>query len=333
MPATYSNSLTLMDVASQKNPDGRLAKIAEILSEYNPILWDIPFVEGNTETGNIITRRASLGEATWRGLNEGVPVSVSHVSQLTETCGMLETYLEVDKRLVEMSGDVGTFMLNQAKGKMEGMSQIMAQTFMYGNNKLLPRTFLGFMPRLSKINTTQRNGQPIVLDAGGTGSNLSSILLVAWGEDKIAGIYPKYGKSGLQYEDLGQQTLTDASGGRYEGYRQHWMWEAGLCVYDYRYVIRIANIDTSSVAYDEASAKKIYNLMIDAFSYIPAAGGASLTAYAPRTVWAHLSKLSNADVNRSQVVPVNESSRLISNIAGVPFRMCDCMLETESKIS
>lgn len=333
MPATYNNTLTLMDVASAKNPDGTLASIAEVLSEYNPILWDIPFVEGNTETGNIITRRASLGEATWRRLNEGVPVSVSRVGQITETCGLLETYLEVDKRLVEMSGDVGTFMTNQAKGKMEGMSHIMAQTLMYGNNKLLPETFLGFMPRLSKLNKTARNGQPIVLDAGGSGSNLSSILLVAWGADKVSGIYPKYGRSGLQYEDLGQQTLTDANGGHYEGYRQHWMWEAGLCVYDYRYVVRIANIDTSSVTYDEAAAKKIYNLMIDAFSFIPAAGGASLTAYAPRAVWSHLSKLANADVNRSQVVTVNDSSRLISNIAGVPFRMCDCMLETESKVS
>lgn len=329
----YNNTLSIMDVMRAKNPDGSIAKVAEVLTRYNPILEDIPFIEGNTETGNVITRRSSLGTAEWRRINSGVGKSVGRTTQVTETCGLLEAYNEVDKRLLDMAIDKGSFMMQQANAQMEGMAMEMARVLMYGNSYAQPEQFLGFMPRLNELNTERFNGKPIVLDAGGTSSgSLASILLVAWGEDKVTGIYPKGTTAGLKYEDLGQHTANDVNGKQYEIMRQHWTWEAGLCVTDYRYVIRIANIDTSTLSYDEDKAKNLTNLMIDAFSYIPAGGGAQLVAYAPREVWAYVSKVGNANVNRNMNTTVNDTSRLISNIAGVPFRMTDAMLPTEAKV-
>lgn len=333
--SNYLKTLSLADVASMKNPDGSTAKIAEVLTQYNPMLGDIPFVEGNTETGTVITRRQSIGEAYWRRLNSGVKTGVSRTTQVTETCGILETYSEVDKRLVSMASDKEAFMLSQAKGQMEAMSQEMAETFLYGNSYKQPEKFLGLMPRLDKLNKTVRNGSPIVLDAGGTNSgHLASILLVGWGEDKVCGIYPKGSKAGLDYEDLGQVTLEDGNGGKYEGYRSHWTWEAGLAVHDYRYVIRIANIDTTTLDYsDENAVKKLAGLMIDALSLIPVGSSPNLKAYAPREVWAYISKLQLANNSRNVNVPTSDSARLVSDFYGVPFKMMDCMLSTETKVS
>lgn len=330
----YSDTLTLMDIMTAKDPNGQIAKVVEVLTRYNPILEDIPFIEGNTETGNVITRRSSFGTAEWRRLNDGVGTSVNRVTQVTETTGLLEAYNEVDKRLLDMAIDKGAFMMNQARGQMEGMAMEMASTLMYGNSYEEPEKFLGFMPRTNELNDERFNGKPIVLDAGGTNSgSLASILLVAWGEDKVCGIYPKGAQgAGLQYQDLGEDTKTLANGKQYQIMRQHWTWEAGLCVSDYRYLIRIANIDTTDLAYDEDKAKALTNLMIDAFSYIPAGGGDRLVAYAPREVWAYISKIGNANVNRNMNTTVNDTSRLVSNIAGVPFRMVDCMLATEAQV-
>lgn len=331
----YTNTLSLMDIMNAKDPNGQIAKVAEVLTRYNPILEDIPFIEGNTETGNVITRRASFGTAEWRRLNDGVGTSVNRTTQVTETTGLLEAYNEVDKRLLKMAIDEGAFMLNQARGQMEGMAMEMADAIFYANSYEEPQKFLGLMPRCNELNDERFNGKPIVLDAGGTSSgSLASILLVAWGEDKVCGIYPKGAQgAGLQYEDLGEHTKTLSNGKQYQIMRQHWTWEAGINVTDYRYLLRIANIDVSNLSYDETKAKALTNLMIDAFSYIPAGGGTNLVAYAPREVWAYVSKIGNAQVNRNMNTTVNDSSRLISNIAGVPFRMVDAMLATEAKVS
>ena len=69
-------SATLMDVAKRLDAGGKIDKITEILAKTNPILEDLPFVEGNLPTGHKTTVRSGLPAGTWRKLNYGVqPVS------------------------------------------------------------------------------------------------------------------------------------------------------------------------------------------------------------------------------------------------------------------
>ena len=75
---------------------------------------------------------------------------------------------------------------------------------------------MGLSSRYSDLSAT--NAQNII-DAGGTGTDNTSIWLVVWGENTVHGIFPKGQKAGIQMEDKGQQTLKDANGGQYEGYR------------------------------------------------------------------------------------------------------------------
>ena len=46
-----------------------------------------------------------------------------------------------------------------------------------------------------------------------------------------------------RFTDNGKQTVTDANGGRYDVLESHYKWDCGLSVRDWRYVVRIANID------------------------------------------------------------------------------------------
>ena len=90
---------TLLDWARRIDPDGKIAKVAEILNKYNEILDDLPFIEGNLPTGHKTTLRANIPAATWRLLNRGVVPVKSTTNQIVETCGMLEAYSEIDKDL------------------------------------------------------------------------------------------------------------------------------------------------------------------------------------------------------------------------------------------
>ena len=96
-------ALTLSDWARRQDPDGKIAKIVEILNLTNEVLDDFMFVEGNLPTGHKTTVRSGLPSVTWRLLNYGVQPSKSRSVQVTDTVGMLEAYSEVDKALADLN--------------------------------------------------------------------------------------------------------------------------------------------------------------------------------------------------------------------------------------
>ncbi len=188
--------------------------------------------------------------------------------QVTDSIGMLETYAEVDKSLADLNGNTAEFRLSEDRAFIEAMNQAMAQTLFYGDSSVNPQQFMGLSSRYSSLSAG--NAQNII-DAGGTGTDNTSIWLVVWGENTVHGIFPKGQKAGIQMEDKGQVTLEDANGGKYEGYRTHYKWDNGLTLRDWRYVVRIANIDVSNLD-APSTAANIAKLMIRALHRIPNRG-------------------------------------------------------------
>src|SRR3546814_11232675 len=102
--ATRGNEhLTRMDLAKRQDPDGSVSAIAELLSQDNEILEDMPYVEGNLPTGHRATIRTGLPTATWRKLNAGIPTSTSRTTQDAATCGPLESRGPVAKQLARFT--------------------------------------------------------------------------------------------------------------------------------------------------------------------------------------------------------------------------------------
>ena len=71
MSALAASHPTLLDLAKRLDPDGKIDVIAEILTQENPILEDMNFVEGNLPTGHRTTIRTGLPTPTWRKLLVG----------------------------------------------------------------------------------------------------------------------------------------------------------------------------------------------------------------------------------------------------------------------
>ena len=320
-------ALTLADWGKRVDGGGKIDKITELLSQTNPILQDMLIVEGNLPTGHRTTVRSGLPAATWRLLNYGVQPSKSTTVQITDSIGMLEAYSEIDKSLADLNGNTSEFRLSEDRAFLEAMNQQMAQSLFYGDTSVNPQQFMGLSSRYSS--KTAGNGQNII-DAGGTGTDNTSIWLVVWGENTVHGIFPKGQKAGLQHEDLGKQTLQDANGGKYEGYRSHYKWDNGLTLRDWRYVVRIANIDVSDLSV-AGSAANIVSLMVKALHRIPNRGMGKPVFYMNRTV-AQALDLQSLD-KASLALSVKETEgEWWTAFRGVPIRETDALLETEARV-
>ena len=266
MPARYP---TLLDVTQSLDPNGQVATVAELLSQTNEIMADIPFVEGNLATGHRSVIRTGLPSGTWRKLYGGVLPDKSRRAQVTDSIGMLEAYAEIDKDLADLNGNTSEFRANEARAHLEGMSQDFAETLVYGDASATPERFTGLTARFNSLSASNADN---IVTGGGVGSDNASIWLIAWDPNAVFGIYPKGSTAGLTMTDKGQVTLEaapDGSGGRMEAYRTHFQMKGGLVVKDWRYVVRICNIDRSALTADISAGADLVNLMSDAVEKLP----------------------------------------------------------------
>lgn len=338
MALLAAGALTLADWAKRTDPDGQVPKVAELLSQTNEILEDAVFKEGNLPTGHRVTIRTGLPQVFYRMINQGVPASKSTTTQIDEACGILEARSHIDVELVKLNGNEAAFRLSEDEAFIEAMNQTQAGAMFYGNPGTDPRQFLGFQTRYSSLSAG--NGQNI-LDAGGTGSNNCSIYLIVWGENTVFCPFPKGSKAGLQHQDLGEDDVPDANGNFFRALKALYQWKNGLVVKDWRYVVRIANINVSdltgqSATQAAAAATAIINLMIRAMDRPPNLAMGRAAFYANRTVYsmlrvAALNKSSNA-LSIENATNQFGTAYKMTTFMGIPLRKVDQLLNTESRV-
>jgi hypothetical protein len=338
MAVLSSTNLTLADWAKRQDPDGRIPVVAELLSQSNEILEDCVFKEGNLPTGERVVIRTGLPQVYWRALNQGIPNSKSTTAQVDEACGILEARSEVDKDLAMLNGNTAQFRLSEDTAFLEAMNQSQATTMFYGNPATDPKQFLGMAPRYSVL--AGGNGQNI-LDAGGAGTDNTSIWLVVWGDNTVYCTFPKGSKAGLDHQDLGEQTVYNSDGTRLQAYATRYQWKNGLVVKDWRYAVRICNVDISDLVAQTnsqapAAATNIVRLMARALYRIPNMAMGRACFYMNRTVHAGLSV---SAMDRSQyVLKINEGLSQFGtpfswlSFLGVPLRRVDALVNNEARV-
>lgn len=332
---------TLVDVAKQLDPDGKIARIGELLNQENDILDDIIWVEGNLPTGNRTTVRAGLPTVGFRALNEGVARSKSSTAQFDEGAAMLEGFSEVDRKEAILSGNVSQYRMNEAAAFREAMFQAFTTCLVYGNAVSTPKQFNGLATRFGAISAASTTTGQQIIDCGGTGTDNYSIYLVVWDSEKVRGIYPKGTKAGLFHEDASDVTdagdgfprgtvLYDASGNPYMGYRDHHEWNCGFSIKDYRYVARAANIDRSDLINTIATGADLQDIFIQLAERVQNTNGKA-AFYAPRVI---TSMLRRQLVNKKNgFLSWDEiGGRRVLNFDGIPIRRVDAMNVNEARV-
>ena len=330
MATLSTTNPTLSDVAKRYDADGKIDTIVEMLAETNEVLEDMTFLEGNLPTGHRTTIRSGLPSSTWRKLNYGVQPSKSTTVQVTDTTGMLEAYAEVDKSLADLNGNTGAFRLSEDRAFLESMNQTMANTLFYGDTGTDPEKFMGLSARYNS--TGAASGDNIIL-GGGSGSDNTSVWLVCWGPNSLHGIYPKGSQAGLNHHDLGEVTLEDAASGKYQGYRTHYKWDVGMTVRDWRYAVRIPNIDISNLNKGATSSSAdLVDLMVQAIELLPNTNLGRCVFYGNRTISSilrrQITNTSNVRLSMDEV-----AGKRVMTFDGIPFRRNDALLKNEALVS
>lgn len=332
MATLGANVLTLSDWAKTRDPDGTTADIVDLLAQRNEILEDMVWQEGNLPTGNRVTVSTSRPQPSWRRFNEGSNATKSTEAQFDEHCGMLDDWSEVDCKLAGLGGDLNAFLLKKARPHLDGLAEEFASTLFYGNHLTDEREFTGLAPRYATIGNTE--GQNMI-DAGGSGADNSSIWLIGWGPDSVYGIFPKGSRAGIEHTHHGKQvsqSSTSRGQGLLEVYRDHWQWDGGLCIEDWRFAVRIGSIDISALVADGAGASvKLLEYMLRAIHRLPTLNGIRPKFYMNRSLRAMLDVQA---MNKSNVhlVMGMEEGQPKTHFRGIELRTCDALTEAEALI-
>src|SRR5216684_2482044 len=323
MAVLGTTALTYADWAKRMDDGYKVASIIELLSQTNEMLDDMMVVEGNLPTGHKTTVRTGLPQATWRQLNTGVPNAKSTTAQLVEACGNLETYSVIDKDIADLNGNTPDFRLSESRAFLEGMSQQVAATMVYGNQFANPERFTGWAPRYSTKTVANSQTANNVLDGGGTASTNTSMWVLTWGTDTNHAIFPKGKLAGLQ------------------------QWEIGFAQRDWRYMARICNIDVTQLT--GVSAANLINLLVRALYRLPTAPVSATTIQTSDTpaVRADMGRtviycnriirtyLDLQAMNKTNVLLRIEefNGKPITTFRGIPIRTVDAVLSNEAQVT
>lgn len=329
MTLLASTAVTLVDWAKRVGPDGNIDSIVELLSQDNEILDDMLWLEGNLPTGHRTTVRTGLPTAAWRLLNYGVAKSKSTTVQVDDTVGMLEAYSEVDRDLLMLNGNDLAFRLSEDAAFSEAMRQTFASTLFYGNTQTDPEKFLGLAPRYNSLSAGNAQN---VIDGGGTGADNTSIWLVGWGDRTCHGIFPKGSPAGLQMRDLGEETAVDSNGLMHQVFRTHFQWKPGFSLRDWRYVVRIANIDTSELVKDATAGADLIDLMVRSLERIKSLQGVRTAFYCNRTISSFLRRQIMNKSNVNLTLDTVEGRKVMA-FDGVPVRRVDAITNAEAAVA
>lgn len=336
--ATLSTTMpTMLDWAKTRDPNGKTAKIVEMLSQTNSTLEDMVMKECNQGTSERVTIRTGLPTSYYRMINAGTPPSKATTAQVVESAAMLESRSHVDVKQANLEADVAAYRLQMAQAHMESMSQAQATTFIYGS-AANPEEYVGLANRYNSLSAANADN---IIDAGGSSTDNMSVWLLGWGLNSIYGIFPKGSKAGLSHEDLGIDDVDDADGNPFRAYKDLFQWDNGLVVADWRYGVRIANIDNSDLiaktgTQASTAATELVKLMSRAIDHLPSITSVKPVFYVNRTVASHLRVMALAKSSSAVTIEaaLNQFGNTIYEMRflGIPVRLNDVLTIAETRV-
>jgi hypothetical protein len=328
MSTIGSENLNLADLANRMDPSGGIADIFEVLSEENQIVNDAVAVMGNLTTGHKGVQRAGLPAVYYRRLNQGVPTSKSRTVPVEEPCALMTAFSQIDAEIINLAADKRKARFTEDRAFMDAMSQKAAETLFYGNKNTESEAFSGLSVRYSDPSAAVGEN---MINAGGLGSDNTSVWLVTWDERKTHLIFPKNTVGGLVPEDHGKQIVTDDDGNKFTAWVTEFNWRLGLFVGDWRYNARICNIDISALD-TIGNTKNLITWMIQASERLPKLGAGRSAWYVNRTIREKL-RLGIQEKIASNLTWETVAGKRVMMFDDIPVGRCDQLLNTEEAIS
>ena len=331
---------TLLDVAKRVDPNGRIEGIAELLTENNPILMDLVLSEGNLKTGHRCTVRTGWPTPAWVKVGYGVQPQKSTTRQVTFNSGMMKEFSEVPADLIELGDNVAQFRASEETPFIDSMNSEMADTIFYGDEGSNESEFTGISAYYN--NSSAQNGSQIIKGASTSGTDLRSIWIIGWGMNSVFCTYPKGYKSGLEYDDLGRylsQTAPVEGSTRNDGrmfvYGAHYKWSMGLILKDWRFAVRIPNIQKNNLKKDASSGDDLIDLIHQGLNQMRNLTSVRPSVYMDRDLVGFVDRQSKYAVKDStlKMSDIYGNGIEMMSVRGVPIHWCDALDTDEGVVS
>lgn len=274
------NRYTLAEYAGLAGLKGVELDVVHTIVNSMPIFDSAPLIKCNSGTMHKTQVITSYPKGQTRGYNMGVKREKAASKYVQDTTCMTETFNEIDRRMVQLNGNSAKWRQNQDAAFVRGLARDAAERIFNASLKRDPFEYDGLGVRYGKIGDC-------VIDAGGTGNNLTDIWLVNWDKSAVHLIYPEGGFAGLSTEFEPNVDAIDKNGNVYKADRTWYRWDQGLSVPDPMQVIRIANVDIDK-ALEGASGVNLVRLLTMAVERIPEEVFAGCAFYMNRSLRAAL---------------------------------------------
>lgn len=315
------STLSIKELTARIDPRGRPARIAEVLQQKNAILEDIPMIEANETFTNRTVRRSAEPTGSFRKLNLGIAPAASKTTPIVDVVGLLESYSKIDERVVAAAPSPREFRSSEDMAHVAGMGKTIAGKLIAGNANTTPEEFTGLNARLSSTSALN------VIDAGGSGSDTTSIYIVTWSTDYTYGIYGRGMVGGIKAEDLGLQMI-EASGIINTWWVTHFVWEVGLVVRNERGIGRIANIESSKTATTNAfNEDDLIDLLVEMDVQPSTRIYVNRNIYAQ--IWKRLKDKNNVYFTKNDGL---DAGGLPVSFNGIPIRLVEQITNTQTAI-
>lgn len=316
----------LKDYATQFGENSQELAVAEVLTQTNDILNDLPIVESNLDSGHEYAVRTGIPAGTWRRAYEGVQPEKATTKVEIARPGTLGAYSVVEAMIAEKGGNKDAVRGGQARAIVQGMSETIADALFYGGKAEMAKC-VGFAAHYNTLNPKKADTAKNVIDGGGDASGNTSIYLVVWDMDKVFGFFPKGTKAGIKRVDYGLTNHLDpVKQAEYPAYKEYFEQKIGLCVQDWRYAGRIANLKVADLA-----SADLLGMMQDLEEKVQSLSVGKPVWYMNRTVKAALRKQLGKKANVFYT-PDQPTAKSVMFVDEVPVHVCDALSINEAKV-
>lgn len=323
---SLNDQLTPIELAKRFG-DKSTISIVEALSETNELMLDAVQGEASDGTMNRTVQRATLPSGTRRIYGGPVAMEASQTRQIEDGIEMLEAYSDIDADMADHSPNKQALIDSEDRAFLEGMGQTMVEDLLFGRKYNGLEYIDGIYARLPASIDNQT-----VFGVETSGSNLASIILVKWAEDKAKLIYPR-GVPGLgvKAEWRGKQDVSvlkaDGSLGTLPMYRTFYKVHFGYTQRHPYAAKRICNINPLS-----SNAETILSKLNRAINKLPKGNGTVVAYMNPdvKTILDNYTIITKSLYTRMGEDPWGRPITMFNNVR---FRMVDALPVTEALVS
>lgn len=343
---SWANRVTLGD-AMKTIHNGQYTGFANVLTEQNDVIQDLPVITGNGLLSHEGARLATLPTADFVDIAAGWTAKSLQWDKFKAVIAILRMRLAIPEDILDLQPSRAKFRADLEDACGEGFGQSLANHLFYGTTAAAGggKKFDGLGTWRVTPDATDpisvTNGDYATFDAGGgTGANTSSIWLCQPGYRKMYLITPANDPDhGFRREDAGRfefieneaawiaspTTVSKKTG--YEVRTEFWQ-KVGLVIEDERCLARIRNVPTSRSSYADDS---IFDLITRAREEV-FNGSEPVFAYMNRRIRWILKSLVRKTPN---IILDSENPYRIPlpRIDDITIRRCDAILNTETGVA